>query len=287
MTAAEFQTQIKQTGCYDTPPSPPAAWCDRLLGRFDVWYNLRVCSMIIRAFFSLVRGRPSSAVWFEHSIRITRIVEACGGRVSIRGAHHLACENAPVIVSNHMSALETLLLPSAIVTFHDMTTVVKDSLLNYPLFSRILRTVKAIGVTRTDPRKDLATVLSQGPQVLKEDRALLLFPQGTRSREFDASRFNSLGVKLAKRAGVSLIPLAVKTDFHGVGRWVKDFGPVDRSQHIHLAFGAPLTVDVDGNAREVHQKAVSFIADQLRAWDIPVVNGPDPQPTTTTKEEAP
>ena len=47
--------------------------------------------------------------------------------------------------------------------------------------------------------------------------SVLIFPQTTRELFFDPKKFNTLGIKLAKRAKVPVIPIAVKTDawWHG------------------------------------------------------------------------
>jgi 1-acyl-sn-glycerol-3-phosphate acyltransferase len=93
---------------------------------------------------------------------------------------------------------------------------------------------------------------------------VVIFPQATRSAEFDPAEFNSLGVKLAARAGVPVIPLALRTDFMGNGRLVKDLGPIDPGKGVYYAFGAPLQVSKTG--RETHEAVVKFITTHLKAW---------------------
>jgi len=50
------------------------------------------------------------------------------------------------------------------------------------------------------------------------DISVLIFPQTTRDLRFDPNKFNTLGIKLAKRAKVPVIPVAVKTDAWGMGK---------------------------------------------------------------------
>ena len=94
--------------------------------------------------------------------------------------------------------------------------------------------------------------------------SVLLFPQATRSVVFDPGAFNSLAVKLAKKAGVPVVPVALRTDFQKIGRVLKDFGPIDRSKPVYFKFGEPLTVQ--GNGKAAHQQVISFIASNLRSW---------------------
>jgi len=82
--------------------------------------------------------------------------------------------------------------------------------------------------------------------------------------EFDPREFNTIGVKLAKRADVPVIPFALKTDAWGNGKMVKDFGRIDPSRTVHFAFGAPLRVTQQGAAE--HQEIIRFIVSNLKAW---------------------
>ena len=53
---------------------------------------------------------------------------------------------------------------------------------------------------------------------------------------FKPEEFNSIGVKLAKKAGVPVVPVAIKTDFWGNGRIIKELGPIDNKKTIHIKF---------------------------------------------------
>ena len=88
-----------------------------------------------------------------------------------------------------------------------------------------MRSRNPIVVGRTDPRKDLEAVMNGGVELLKNGISIVIFPQSTRSVEFKPEEFNSLGVKLAKKAGVDVVPIALKTDFWGNGKLIKEAWP--------------------------------------------------------------
>ncbi|MEW5803454.1 MAG: hypothetical protein AB1847_15280, partial [bacterium] len=79
----------------------------------------------------------------------------------------------------------------------------------------------------------------------------------TRHTHVDPEHFNTLGIKLAKRAGVPVIPIALKTDFWGIGKLVSDIGPIGKHRDIYFAFGEPMTIQ--GSGKEEHQQIISFI----------------------------
>jgi 1-acyl-sn-glycerol-3-phosphate acyltransferase len=171
----------------------------------------------------------------------------------------------PVLfISNHMSTLETMILPCIIAPLREATFVVKESLVRHPLFGDVMRSRNPIVVGRTDPRKDLEAVMNGGADLLDQGISIIIFPQSTRSLEFRPEEFNSLGVKLAKKAGVKVVPIALKTDFWGNGKLIKEMGPLDRHKPIHIKFGEPFSVK--GNGKEENQKIIDFIKSSLEEW---------------------
>ena len=94
--------------------------------------------------------------------------------------------------------------------------------------------------------------------------SIIIFPQATRSVEFDIEGFNTLGVKLASRNGVPVVPVAIKTDFQRNGKWIKDMGPIDPQKTLYFKFGEPLPVE--GKGRKTHQQVIEFISQNLLAW---------------------
>jgi 1-acyl-sn-glycerol-3-phosphate acyltransferase len=133
-----------------------------------------------------------------------------------------------------------------------------------PVFGPIMRSRKPVLVGRTNPREDLKVVLEGGTEKLNSGQSIVIFPQSTRALVFNSEDFNSLGIKLAIKAGVPVIPIALKTDAWGIGRLVKEFGPIDRRKKVHFAFGEPLTIQ--GRGSDEHQKVVNFIQEHLAKW---------------------
>ncbi len=203
--------------------------------------------------------------WALNSARIARTLEASGCKFSITGMDALKNMNEPcVIVANHMSTLETFVLPSLIRPHMPVTFVIKKSLTTTPLFGKVLESRDAIAVGRTNPRQDFQLVIDEGKKRLENGMSVVIFPQSTRSVVFNPAKFNSIGIKLAKHAKKPIIPLALKTDAWGQGKLMKDFGPVQKEKTIHLAFGEPM--HIEGNGKEEHAQICQFISHKLELW---------------------
>jgi len=210
-------------------------------------------------------GRYDDREWSASSLLVLRSLERVGVRIEITGTQNFSRIEGPcVFIGNHMSTLEAFVLPTIIQPLKPVAFVVKKSLVEYPVFGHLMRARSPIVVGRTNPREDLKAVLEGGLQRLQAGISIVVFPQRTRSPLFDPAAFNSIGIKLAKRAQVPVVPLALKTDAWENGARIKDFGRIVPSRTVHFAFGEPLLVHGSGAAE--HQRVVEFIRGNLVAW---------------------
>ncbi|MCX8031232.1 MAG: 1-acyl-sn-glycerol-3-phosphate acyltransferase [Thermodesulfovibrionales bacterium] len=202
----------------------------------------------------------------DSSLYVLRALEGVGVKIEITGVENLKSFDGPcVIVSNHMSTLETLVLAAIIVPFKRMTFVIKEEIARYPLFKYAMVAAKTITVGRKNPREDFKAVMESGSERLKMGISIVVFPQTTRYVDFDPQKFNTIGVKLAKKANVPVVPLALKTDAWTIGRYFKDLGKIDISKKVYFSFGEPLIIR--GNGAEEHQTILNFIKQKLTLWE--------------------
>jgi len=228
-------------------------------------YYIRLLYALFHASLSARRGSLDNAKWAMYSHWILRVVESVGGNVNISGLESVSDQQGPVVyIGNHMSLAETLILPGIALAFNRVNFVIKEELRHYPVFGPIFRALGLIAISRKNPREDFKVVLREGHKFISNGGSVIIFPQATRSVEFDVQAFNTLGVKLASRAGVPVVPVAIKTDFHGNGKWIKDMGPINPQKTLYFKFGNPLPAS--GKSREVHEQVVEFITQNLCAW---------------------
>ena len=251
----------------DGPPAKPLPMGLRSWWRFyvdGIVRAMRVGKRVIR------EGGWRPGLFGDLAFVVTKAVESTGATISFDGFDALApYKGKPmVLVANHMSLVETMVLPAGLFAVNDMTVIAKRSLTKYPVFGKILASFHPILLDRKNPRKDLADTLSQGVDLLKEGISILLFPQGHRLEVFDPGVFNSLGAKLAARAGVPLVPIACRTDLARPGRIVKDFGPIDPSRPVRFSCGPVIPPDTP--QREMQEKCIEHIVSALTGWGMKV-----------------
>lgn len=238
---------------------------DKLMLGTSTYFLARFIRIVFRNRKLAVQGKYDNDQWVSSSLDVLKLIEECGGRFHITGLDHLRKEPGPVVViSNHMSVLENMVFPGILAQDRRVTFVVKESLVRYPVFGPVMRSRKPIVLSRSNPRQDLQIVMSQGLELLKQGSSVMIFPQSTRKSEFIPEEFNSIGVKLAGRANVPVVPVAIKTDFWRNGRIIKDLGPICRKNQIYMTFGEPLPIH--GNGKEEHARIVGFISSELAKW---------------------
>ena len=200
--------------------------------------------------------------WFDLSYDVVKLVENHGGRIDVAGLSNFQKIDGPVIfVGNHMSILETIVIPCLVLKYKELCITMKKQLFDIPVFGTLLTGFRTIALTRENPIEDYKMIIREGSKNVNEGYSILLFPQTTRTTAFNPEEFNSVGVKLAKRLEIPIIPIALKTDFWGNGRIFKDLGTVDRTKKVYFRFGEPIMVK--GNGKDENRQTIDFIQHHL------------------------
>jgi len=251
---------------YDTPADAPRSAVFRLMLESRWYFYWNIFSVFCESGRLGRCGKLDAEMQIRLSSRNLRLVENCGGTVHVRGLDHLRALNMRpvVLVGNHMSLLETGLFHAVIRPYVDFAFVVKESLMKTPFFKDILAVLGVIPVSRSNPREDLKKILTEGKRILESGKSMIVFPQATRSRELDPEHFNSIGVKLARAAGVPVVPFALKTDFLDQGKWLRSFGPVHPRRDVWFDFGEAM--EIEGHGQKEQEKIIDFIAPRLKEW---------------------
>jgi 1-acyl-sn-glycerol-3-phosphate acyltransferase len=259
-------TEAPRPNEYHSPATLKTSWGYRLPGR-SLLFAAEVFTRVVWPAWRLARRGSYDVKSGEASAwRTIRTIEKTGTPVHVTGMEVLSELAGPcVFVANHMSTIETFMFPALVASVKPLSFVVKESLCR-GFFGPIMRTYHPIGVSREDPRADLKMVLSEGQKRLADGLSVFIFPQATRSLVFESAHFNSLGEKLAGRAGVPVVPVAVKTDFYAPGRIVRDLGRVKKGETVKVHFGPAMATDQP--AKALHEEVVGFITTHLKEWGV-------------------
>jgi 1-acyl-sn-glycerol-3-phosphate acyltransferase len=191
----------------------------------------RLNARFYRWFFVLLRGLVPVCQW-----RVDPAVK------TIRGA---------VIVANHLSYLDPILLISF---FQRHTTIAKQRLFHIPLYGRMLRLSGYIPSSADGPLAEIMLAsMEKMPAFLSGGGNLIIFPEGTRSRDGQIGDLNTGAFKIARlcNAPIHVVYIQNTARLFRPGRFLFDTRTANTVRVEHLARIEPGYDDADFSLKDV------------------------------------
>ncbi len=153
------------------------------------------------------------------------LLGAAGIRVRVRDPHRLSTGGV-VFVANHQSNLDILVLGHILP--HNVLWLAKRELFRIPVFGQAIRAVGYLPVDRGDSERARASV-DEAARRVRSGEPVILFPEGTRSRDGRLLAFKLGFVHLATASGAPVVPLVIRgtARLWPKGRWAPRPGTVE------------------------------------------------------------
>ncbi len=163
------------------------------------------------------------------------VLAVFGARVRVRGAEHLQPGQNYVIVSNHLSLVDTpVMLKCLPVPFKFLA---KRELLKVPFIGWYLSRAGHLTVDRASLRSSIESMNECARLIRERGLSVLIFAEGTRSMTGEMQRFKDGAAYLAIQSGTAVAPVAL------VGTW--DILPAKdscfRGGDVEVRIGEPLS----------------------------------------------
>lgn len=260
-----FPENIKNKDEYHTPKIKRNFW-SYIFG-VNIFFFIKLMCLIINT-FRKINKKESQKIVYKSSISFIKIAESCGCKLHISGMSNLdLVENQVIFTSNHMSTFDIFILPGILFNKKTSTFIVKKELQGVPFFNRILDSLNPIVIDKKSPKDDFIKIIKDSKEVIKNGKSIIVFPQGTRTTEFDSKKFNTIGIKLAKHTGIPILPIALKTDFWTNGKLIKEIGKIDINKEIYIEIGKPIYVKNNGQDAIYNKQITDFISTKLKEWN--------------------
>jgi len=203
------------------------------------------------------------------------------GRISlkVRGLENIEPDRQYVFMVNHQSNIDIPVLTQSLIRFQ-LRWIAKKELLRVPLFGWALWAAKHITIDRSDPLGAVRS-LERAKERLAAGISIVIFPEGTRSRDGRLLRFKKGGFLLAVQSRTPIVPVAIK----GSGMILPADGWKLRSGVIEVFVNKPVAVDGYrvGKLRALSETVREIIAGHLVDQSAPA-NG-EPTPTGAQRLE--
>lgn len=132
-------------------------------------------------------------------------LKMCGIRVLIRGKENIL-KPPYIIMCNHQSALDIFVLYLSMPFLFKW--IAKRQLFSIPVVGWIMKRADYISIDRESPREGLKAI-NDAAQKIRKGLNILIFPEGTRSKDGKLLPFKKGVFSLALRAGVPVIPVGI------------------------------------------------------------------------------
>ena len=194
--------------------------------------------------------------------RLTNIFCKAFGRLDARDIHHIPKEGGVLLVSNHVSFLDPVIVGSA--ANREIHFMARSNAFDIPGLGKLISMYNAYPVNRGAP--DLGA-LRKTISLLKAGNVVLMFPEGTRSVDGTLEARGRCLFYFAHRAAYRLFPLFIagRTDAPRNSKRL-------RRAKLTVAFGEPLELSAPESEtkREMYQEmgnqmmeAIADLRDEL------------------------
>ncbi|UCD71690.1 MAG: 1-acyl-sn-glycerol-3-phosphate acyltransferase [Syntrophobacterales bacterium] len=129
-----------------------------------------------------------------------------GVRVKVRGLEYIGNEPSYVYMSNHQGNYDIFTLLSCLPV--QFRWIAKKELFAIPILGWAMGAANYISIDRSDKRKALESI-EKAANKIKEGVSVIIFPEGTRSRDGSIQPFKRGGFTLAIKSGVPIIPITI------------------------------------------------------------------------------
>jgi 1-acyl-sn-glycerol-3-phosphate acyltransferase len=127
--------------------------------------------------------------------------------VDIFGIENIDPRRSAIYMCNHQSNFDIPVLLSKLPV--QFRWLAKAELFKIPIFGRGMRGAGYISIDRSN-RKSAFKSLTAAARIIREGTSVLVFPEGTRSRDGKLQSFKKGGFVLSVDAGVPVVPLVIR-----------------------------------------------------------------------------
>ena len=159
------------------------------------------------------------------------VLKTTGSSIKVKGLEKIPNEKGLCFIGNHQSAIDILIVLSVLPV--TVGYIAKKELLYYPFLNLWIIALRSVYIERGNTGKALRSI-EKGVEFIKKGNSMIIFPEGTRSKSDTMGTFKNGAIKLATRAGATIVPLSIRGSWHS---WEENLRikPADIEVTIHKA----------------------------------------------------
>lgn len=183
------------------------------------------------------------------------LLKLAGIEVVVKGKENLPEESNVLFVSNHQGNFDIPILLSAL--NQRVAFIAKKEIKKMPFIGEWMDIVNCIFIDREDVRQSVRAI-NKGAKQIKNGQAMVVFPEGTRSKDGQLNDFKAGSLKLAVKADAKIIPVTI----NGSIKAMKKGDLLIKPAKVILTIGEPIILEPDERDTTVITKKVKAIIEK-------------------------
>ncbi|MEL7250033.1 MAG: HAD-IB family hydrolase [Bacteroidota bacterium] len=135
------------------------------------------------------------------------VVAAAGIELVVKGQEHLWSQRPAVFIFNHQSSADLFIVSKLI--RKNATGIAKKELKNMPIIGQMMQAAGVIFIDRKNREKAIEA-MKPAVDALQNGTSVIIFPEGTRSKDYTLGSFKKGAFHLAMQAKVPVVPVVIR-----------------------------------------------------------------------------
>ncbi len=177
-------------------------------------------------------------------------------RIEVKGLENLPKGRAAVLISNHQSYFDIPVLLGYLPG--SFRFIVKKEFFKVPIFGPFTRRAGHLSVNRETGHEAHKTLM-EAAEMIKSGKSVIIFPEGTRSRDGMLGVFKRGGLVIAFETGAPIVPIAIS----GTHKIMKRSNPTLTPGKVTLTIGKPIHIKPCKPDKEIYKKTMDFVREEI------------------------
>ncbi|MEM0994470.1 MAG: HAD-IB family hydrolase [Bacteroidota bacterium] len=143
------------------------------------------------------------------------VISVSGIELVVKGEQNLWAQRPAVFMFNHQSSVDLFIAAKLI--RKDLVGIAKKELQRMPILGQLMTAAGVIFIDRKNRQKAIEA-MQPAVDALQNGKSIVIFPEGTRSKDYALGKFKKGGFHLAMQAGVPIIPVVVRNAYDAMPR---------------------------------------------------------------------
>jgi 1-acyl-sn-glycerol-3-phosphate acyltransferase len=195
----------------------------------------------VLALLSLLVDRRGDSVLKLGRLWARAILATAGVKLDVRSRAHLDPKRPYVFMANHLSTVDIWAVLVAVPV--PFSFIAKSQLGRIPLFGWAMRAGRFIFIDRKNPSLARKSI-DEAARRIRGGQSVLIYPEGTRSRDGHLAPFKQGGFHLAIDSGADVVPVAIRGSREVMPRGT----PLIRAGDVSIEIAEPISTAGLGSA---------------------------------------